>query len=101
MCTRACIFAILKATCWLEPIARAEHDALLRVAQRLLEAALGRTGGERGEGDASLVERLQEVGVPAPALAEQVGLGTRTSVSVQRMGVGGVPADLVVAAARR
>ena len=61
----------------------AEHGALLRVVDRLLEASLRRAGRERGDRDAALVEDVQEVGEAAAALAEQVGgSGTRASWNV-------------------
>ena len=73
-----------------------EHIAALGVAHRLVEAALGRSGAQRGESDASLVEGLHEVCEPAATLAEQVGLWHAHVVEEQRMRIGGMPTDLVV-----
>ena len=52
--------------------------------------------GQRRDRDAALVEDAQEVGIAAAALAEQVLFGHPHIVEAQRVGVRGVPADLVV-----
>ena len=74
----------------------AEHVACLRVADGLFEAALGRPGAPGRERDPPLIKRLHEVGEPASALAQQVGFRHSHIGEGQRMGVRGVPADLVV-----
>ena len=53
--------------------------------------------GERGDGDAALVEDLRGTGrSPRPALAEQVGLGHAAVDEREAVGVGRVPAHLPV-----
>jgi hypothetical protein len=74
----------------------AERLALVRVPQRVLEAGLDEAGRERGDRDAAVVERGEELGEPAAALAEQVLLRDAAVLERQGMGVGGVPAELVV-----
>ena len=74
----------------------AEGVALLRVLDRLVDAALGEADGQGGDGDPALVEDPQELGeAPAP-LAEQVRRRHPAVVEGQLVGVRGGPADLGV-----
>ena len=75
----------------------AERLPLPGVAQRLVDAALGQPGGQRGDRDPALVEGLQELGEAAAPLAEQVGRRHPDVVEGQLVGVRGAPADLGVA----
>src|SRR5207302_10462483 len=54
---------------------RSERAALLRVGHALVEASLGQADAERGDRDAAVVERLEELREPAAPFAEQVRLG--------------------------
>src|SRR5581483_1241048 len=74
----------------------AERLPFLRVPQRLVHAALGQPGGQRGDRDAALVEYRQELGVAAAALADEVLRGYPHVVEGQLAGVRGAPADLGV-----
>ena len=65
-------------------------------SRRHVEARLDAADRERGDGDPAVVEGGEELRVAAAALAEQVGLGHPHVVEAQRVGVGGVPAELVV-----
>ena len=74
----------------------AEGLAFAGVAGALVDAALCGADGQRGDGDTALVEYAQEIGVTPPALAQQVLRGHPDVIEAQRVGVRGVPADLVV-----
>ncbi len=54
----------------------AERGALAGVLHAQVQARLDAADGERGDGDAAVVERGQELGVPPTAVAEQVVGGT-------------------------
>ena len=70
--------------------------AFPRVLDALVDASLRGAGGQRGDRDAALVEDAQEVGVAAAAFTEQILFRHPHVVEAQRMGIRGVPADLVV-----
>ena len=72
-----------------------ERLALLGVLDRLVDAALGGTDAQRGDGDAAFVEDAQEVRVAAAALTEQILFGDTNIGERERMGVGCVPTDFV------
>ena len=81
----------------LEPPDRlTERRPIARVLHTLVHASLRRPGRQCGDGDASLVEDLQEVRVASAAFAEQVLLGNPDVGKRQRMRVGRVPTNLVV-----
>src|SRR6202012_2855546 len=74
----------------------AERLALLGVLDAFVDAALRGTGGQRGDGDAALVQDGQEVRVTVPASAQQVLLRDPGVGEGQRVCVRSVPADLAV-----
>ena len=74
----------------------AEGLAIAGVRHRHVEAGLDAADRERGDRDPAVVEGGEELGVAAAALAEQVAGGDARTLEGQRVGVGGVPAELVV-----
>ena len=78
------------------PNGLAKGGSLGGVLHTFVDAALRRADRECGDGDPSLVEDPQEVGVTAAAFTEQVLFGNTDIGKRQRMGVRGVPADFVV-----
>src|SRR5581483_10194767 len=72
----------------------AERLALARVADALLETAPREPGRERGDRDPPVVEGLEELGVAAPSLAEQVRLRHPASRERDLAGVARPPSDL-------
>jgi hypothetical protein len=62
----------------------------------VVEARLDAADRQRRDGDPAVVEGGEELGVAAAAVAEQVGLGHPAVGEGQAVGVGGVPAELVV-----
>src|ERR1700738_3152333 len=74
----------------------AERLPFLGVLHALVDAALCRTDRQRRDGDPALVEDAQEVGVAAAAFTEQVLRRHPHVVEAQRVGVGCIPAHLVV-----
>jgi hypothetical protein len=89
-----------KLTPWKLTIAWPELLALARVAQRLLERALGEAERQRRDADAPGVERLMKLTKPSPSVAEQV-LGRHLDVLEDQLGgVGRAPAELVLLLAR-
>ena len=94
---RASMSAILNWIAWNAPIGLPERLALLGVPHRLVHAALGQPGGQRGDRDPALVEGLQELG-EARGRARRAGwpAGTRTSSKLELVGVRRAPADLGV-----
>ncbi|HWB71414.1 MAG TPA: hypothetical protein VG452_04285 [Egibacteraceae bacterium] len=73
------------------------NAALAGVARALVDTALDEPGGQRGKGDAALVEDLLEVRQAAAAFAQLIGQRHAAAVEGQVAGVGGVPADLEAA----
>ena len=93
--------AILNWIAWYVADRLAERVPLLGVAQRLVDAALGQPGGQRGDRHPALVEGLQELG-EAPAALRRAGCRRHPDVvEGQLVGVRGAPADLGVARAAR
>ena len=84
------------ATAWFDPIGRPNVWRCVGVGHRVVDAALDHADGERGDGDASVVEDLEELCEAAAALAEQVVLGHPALDERQAVRVGGVPAHLAV-----
>ena len=66
------------------------------VGDGIVEAASEHADGEGGDGDAPVVEDLEELGEPPPALAEQVVLGHAALDEREPVRVGRVPAHLAV-----
>ena len=74
----------------------AEGDALLGVVGRQLEAGLGQPDGQGADRDPPVIEGLEELAVAGALLAEQAVSRHTAVVEEQAMGVGDVPAELVV-----
>src|SRR5207248_3728958 len=72
---------------------------VLRVAHALVEAALGQADPEGRDGDAAVVERLEELRESPAAFAEEVLLGDPAVAERQLVRVAGVPSELAVALA--
>ena len=85
-----------KATAWLDPIGRPNVVPLAGVSDRVVDTASEHPDAERGDGDPPVVEDLEELGDPAPALAEQMVLGHSALDERQSVRVGSVPAHLAV-----
>src|SRR5467141_1870175 len=73
-----------------------ERAALLRVSERCIQACLRKAYGKSGDRYASAHERVEELPVPAAALAEQVFLGDLAVLEAQRVRVGRMPAELSI-----
>src|ERR1017187_7043523 len=77
-----------------EPVT--ECGPLADIPQALVHAALGEPHGQRGNGDPPLVQDLQELGVPAALLTQQMIRGYPAGREGQFPGIRGTPADLGV-----
>ena len=86
----------LEGDALLAPDRAAEGLPLAGVLDAQVEAGLDAADRQRGDRDPAVVEGGEELRVAAAPLAEQVGLGHPAVLEGQRVGVGGVPAELVV-----